>query len=108
MKIINFRGELNDVSAKKEALRSSFLIRHPDGGLRLGSHPVLLFSELNKTFFGYFDRKNNFFNDKIPNFRDALMDVSATTEAQLPSGCVVGLCLYIHSHPCFYLLCLDQ
>ena len=55
MKINNFQGELTDVSAKKEALVRELPLIHT---VNLNHIPMLLFSKLNKVFFGYFDPEN--------------------------------------------------
>ena len=41
---------------------------------------VLLFSKLNKIFFGFFDPGNIFLDKKINNFRGELTDISAKKE----------------------------
>ena len=56
---------------------------------RQGSHSVLLFSKLNKIFFGYFDPENILFQIiKINNFRGdfSSADISAKKEALKPFG----------------------
>ena len=79
MKITCFWSDLTDISSEKTTdmrmLSRTYL------QLLLGMCAVLLFSKLNKFFFGYFDPKNMFSNKKINNFRGALTNVSARTTA---------------------------
>ena len=78
MKTPNFRGDLTNTSAEKEPLvgmnrrdtaapgsstRATALAAVIDIPF-LVSWTVILFSNLNNVFFGYFDRKNIFLNNK--------------------------------------------
>ena len=73
MKINNFQGDLTNIALLFLVSCVCFVV-HPQ--------PVLLFSKLNKVFFGYFDPENDFFQMiQINNCRGDLTDVSAKKEA---------------------------
>ena len=67
--------------------------------------PVLLFSKLNKMFFGYFDPETIFKIIKLNNFRGDLTDISTKKEALLHSGSagffkrIKHWRLPVHAHP---------
>ena len=65
MKINNFRGDLTDNSAEKEALIvvTCFLVGRPAQAVAT-CRSVLLLSKLNKMFFGYFDPVNILLDNK--------------------------------------------
>ena len=48
--------------------------------------PVLLFSKLNKMFFGYFDPEKIFLDNENTNFRGELTDISTKNEALTASS----------------------
>ena len=58
IKIDDFWGDLTDISAGKEAL---VLIGYLCSSIPAeGTEPVLLFSKVHKTVFGYFESENSF------------------------------------------------
>ena len=78
IKIINFQGDLTDISAKKEALvpalhqmmlpSSAVLCTQQNNAWLERSPTVLLFSNLNEIFFGYFDPENIYLDNKNNHF----------------------------------------
>ena len=64
MKINMFRGDLTDISTKKEALIGTSSNADQVRELLAAYWPLLLFSKLNEMFFGYFDIENYFLDNE--------------------------------------------